>query len=170
MLTLFSFQIEQDQDSRKISLETLLTKLGDDKVASVFDVWNAANPRQLQHIIILKDGSFICTCLLLVNSGVVCRHFFHLMTVEKECKYHVSLIPTRWYKEELQNATTSEPFVFANTINQQLEAEDITEEPKLDTYMVDVQSLFPSMAFASRPAPSELSRMQKYGELNGLYK
>src|SRR5215204_2158976 len=54
------------------------------------------------YVILLKDGWHICTCLLLINSGVVCRHYFKVMMDSNDAKFHITLIPKRWYKENLQ--------------------------------------------------------------------
>ncbi|KAI9233998.1 MAG: hypothetical protein BYD32DRAFT_424540 [Podila humilis] len=72
-----------------------------------------------EHVILLNDGSFICTCLLLQNNGIVCRHYFHLMQIDSRFKYHVKLIPRRWFKEHLQDSQDLEesfgPFLCAMT-------------------------------------------------------
>jgi hypothetical protein len=150
-----------------MSLDILQSKLNPAKIAGIFDVWNKAHPNTPQHVIIIDDGSFVCTCLLLVNNGIVCRHFFHLMTVEKTAKYHIHLIPRRWYKEEIQSnpsiVTSKLPFTSASSIKI-----DTVGTPQ-PSYMAELKTLFPSTS-APRPALKELTRMQKYGELNGLYR
>ena len=150
-----------------MSLDVLKSKLDPTKIAGIFDVWNKVHPSRPQHVIIIDDGSFICTCLLLVNNGLVCRHFFHLMTVEKMAKYHVSLIPSRWYKEEIQsdpNIVTSK-LPFASTSMTKVE---FLEAPN-PAYMAELKKILPPLSMP-RPAPEELNRMQRYGELNGLYR
>ncbi|GET50779.1 hypothetical protein GLOIN_2v1487031 [Rhizophagus irregularis DAOM 181602=DAOM 197198] len=48
--------------------------------SSIMEVWKVIRHRgkQLssQYVILLDDGSHLCTCLWLINRGIVCRHFF----------------------------------------------------------------------------------------------
>ena len=132
-------------------------------------MWNQAYPKKSQHLVLVNDGSFVCTCLLLVHTGIVCRHFFHLMTV-KGARYHIGFIPRRWYKEEIQDDISFNPnkmsFVFASTNHKPINAQ--TDLP-LPTFMNSIKAFFPSTP-APQPMPSKLNKMEKYGELNGLFK
>lgn len=132
-------------------------------------MWNQAYPQQSQHLVLLDDGSFVCTCLLLVHTGIVCRHFFHLMAV-KGAKYHIGFIPRRWYKEEIQDDISFDPnkmpFVLASINPKPINAQ---MDLPLPTFMNTIKAFFPSMP-APQPMSSKLSKMEKYGELNGLFK
>ncbi|RIB12916.1 hypothetical protein C2G38_2144824 [Gigaspora rosea] len=39
----------------------------------------------------------ICTCLGLVNRGIICWHFFQIMLYSDMARFHISFIPSRWY-------------------------------------------------------------------------
>ncbi|RIB23889.1 hypothetical protein C2G38_2139514 [Gigaspora rosea] len=39
----------------------------------------------------------ICTCLGLVNRGIICRHFFQIMLCSNMVRFYISFIPSRWY-------------------------------------------------------------------------
>lgn len=73
----------------------MMTTIGSDQIVCVFDVTYHLDlgQKKQQHVILLKDDSFLCTCLLLQNNGIVCWHYFHLMQVDNHFKYHVKLIP-----------------------------------------------------------------------------
>jgi hypothetical protein len=150
----------------------LLSLIGDDKVETVFDVFFALAPDHPQHVVLLKDGSYLCTCLLLQNNGIVCRHFFHLMQVNKRCKYHISLIRRRWYKEVMQDDSNAdvreEPFLFARTQHRTLDNMDTTPVP--DTYMEDVLGLFPSLPEVSQSDQLLVSKKRRFGVLTGMSK
>ena len=51
----------------------------------------------------LDDGSHLCTCLWLINRGIVCRHFFRVMSYSINAQFHISLIPQRWYNSNKYN-------------------------------------------------------------------
>ncbi|RHZ67646.1 hypothetical protein Glove_300g54 [Diversispora epigaea] len=45
----------------------------------------------------LNESTHQCTCLLLVNKGLVCWHFFCIGTYFQYVTFHISIIPNRWY-------------------------------------------------------------------------
>ena len=71
----------------------------------IIEVWNvrATGTRGIGHyIILLEEGTHLCTCLLLLNKGLVCRHFFRVGTYSRYATFHISIIPTRWYMDTTQ--------------------------------------------------------------------
>lgn len=167
------FQIESSKKERcKASLAALTSSIDSDKVLKVFDVAFTLALDSPQHVIILQDGSFLCTCLLLQNSGIVCRHFFHLMKENKVCKYHISLIRKRWFKEDLQDNPDinlmTEPFVFSETQKDEIGNTESREVPK--SYMEDILRLFPKLPIASRSDQLLLSKKRRFGVLSGMSK
>lgn len=48
-------------------------------------------------MILLNEGTHLCTCLLLINKGLICRHFFRVGTYSQHATFHISMIPNRWY-------------------------------------------------------------------------
>ena len=66
------------------------------------------------------------------------------MMVEKKCKYHISLVRKRWYKETIQDITdlklklAQEPFIFAE-LQQQKQDSNSESYYKGESYMKDVQ-------------------------------
>lgn len=125
-----------------------MTAIGSAGIECVFDVTYRLDVEQKkrQHVVLLKDDSYICTCLLLQHSGIVYRHYFHLMQIDRRFKYHIKLIPRRWYKEHLQDSVDLEetfgPFLFATTQNTDA-SEDQTADTPDATYMSGVFKFFP---------------------------
>src|SRR4051812_48177348 len=121
----------------------LLSRIDSSKVKKVNTLTRLGTSNHVQHVILLQDGSFLCTCFLHQNNGLVYRHFFHLMTMDKAYKYHISLVRKRWYKETLQDNPgldiSKEPFVFANTMADKINVSDLNPLPA--TYMTDIHSL-----------------------------
>ena len=67
---------------------------------AILEVWNvrATSTRGIGHyVILLNEGTHLCTCLLLINKGLVCRHFFRVGTYSRFATFHISIIPNRWY-------------------------------------------------------------------------
>lgn len=59
-----------------------------------------AQPWLKQYVILLQDGSHLCTCLMLINKGIVCRHFIKVLTKSSAAFFNVLLIPSRWYNDQ----------------------------------------------------------------------
>ena len=59
-----------------------------------------AQPWLNQHVILLQDGSHLCTCLMLINKGIICRHFIKVLTKSAAAFFNISLIPSRWYNDQ----------------------------------------------------------------------
>ncbi|CAG8826527.1 36842_t:CDS:2 [Gigaspora margarita] len=56
----------------------------------------------LENIVaLLSDGTYLCTCMEMINKGIICHHFWHVMLYSIHAKFHISIIPTRWYKDIL---------------------------------------------------------------------
>jgi len=66
------------------------------------------------HVILLDEGTHLCTCLLLVNKGLVCQHFFRVGTYSRFATFHICMIPNRWYLNsdiEPNNLLQRYPFI-----------------------------------------------------------
>lgn len=77
-------------------------------------------PTSYQHIVILNDGTHLCTCLLLVSKGIVCRHYFKLMIENPNALFHLMLMPMRWLKDEVWNCIdliSKEPYIGTSSKN-----------------------------------------------------
>lgn len=55
------------------------------------------------HIILFDDHSFLCTCLMIINFGIPCRHFFSVMKYTNKAQFSVKMINSRWYNEDQFN-------------------------------------------------------------------
>ncbi|KAF9994795.1 hypothetical protein BGZ79_000406, partial [Entomortierella chlamydospora] len=111
----------QLQGTSKASLALFLIELGLPKIEAVFEVTHTFPPKLKQYVILFKDDSHICTCLLLRNKGITCAHFFRAMKADERVRYHIRLIPRRWYHEYRQDDPNLEeeirglPFMISKT-------------------------------------------------------
>ncbi|GBC44785.2 hypothetical protein GLOIN_2v1485884 [Rhizophagus irregularis DAOM 181602=DAOM 197198] len=53
-----------------------------------------------QFVILLSTGEHLCTCFMLITHGIVCQHFFKVFVESSKARFHLTLIPCRWYKDE----------------------------------------------------------------------
>src|SRR5947209_20094610 len=91
------------------------------------------------------------------------------MMMDRRCKYHVSLVRRRWYKEAVQDDrdidSSQELFVFAK-----LNLDDNDRGPRPERHMQDVLAAFSSQSAVPRPDAALISSKRRYGELTGLSK
>ncbi|PKY32635.1 hypothetical protein RhiirB3_394186 [Rhizophagus irregularis] len=66
-----------------------------------------AQPWLTQYVILLQDGSHICTCLMLINKGIICCHFIRIL-IKSAAFFNISLIPSRWYNDQAAQLSKSE--------------------------------------------------------------
>ncbi|CAB4386866.1 unnamed protein product [Rhizophagus irregularis] len=52
-------------------------------------------------VILLDNGSHLCTCMESVTKGIICRYFWHIILYSGIAKFHISIIPNRWYKNSI---------------------------------------------------------------------
>jgi len=147
----------------------MLRSLDQGKVKGVFAVFREVAAKRPQYVVLMKDRSYFCTCLTLQNVGIVCRHLFLLIRRNPEFKYHISLIPRRWFQEGHQGLKDEDlrvqPFLTSGTFEGRADNEDFPD----DGYMGVVQSLLPS---ESRPVISkkEATRSGRFSEMSGKAK
>ncbi|KAF9402881.1 hypothetical protein BGX21_008289 [Mortierella sp. AD011] len=142
----------QLQGTSKASLALFLIELSLPKIEAVFEVTHGYPPNLRQYVILFKDGSHICTCLLLKNKGIVCAHFFKAMQADTRVRYHIRLIPRRWYHEYKQDDPNLEeeirglPFMTCKT-----PGENPTVVFPDDNYLDDYLSIKPRSESQRKP-------------------
>ncbi|CAG8836045.1 24012_t:CDS:2, partial [Gigaspora margarita] len=71
---------------------------------NIREVWKVTRPQSLQtmpqYVILFNDGSHLCTCLWLINRGIVYRHFFRVMSYSQHACFHITLIFSWWYSNK----------------------------------------------------------------------
>ncbi|PKC54855.1 hypothetical protein RhiirA1_542736 [Rhizophagus irregularis] len=140
---------EQEQDTKQILLRSLVSNL---PMEAILEVWNvrATGTYGIGHyVILLNDGTHLCTCLLLLNKGLVCRHFFRVGTYSRFATFHISMIPNRWY------------------LNPDVEPNDILQQYSF----IPIDSYGSPSLYSSQSSQSSVrSPKAIYAELSGLSK
>jgi hypothetical protein len=156
----------------KRPLAELLSDIDPKAIISIYEVYKQLDfkKKHTNHVLLLQDKSYLCTCLLLQNSGIACRHFFKVMQYDRQCTYHIKLIPRRWYKEKFQDDPKLDlsfrPLIYSS--KQQGINSTISRPPK--SYLGILRYLFTRPSLMIDPDPSEISRVQRYGTIAGLTK
>ena len=70
-----------------------------DLIVEIWQIKPELLPTHSQFIILLADGSHLCTCNLLIYYGIPCRHFFKVMRKSPNGRFHITLINQRWYND-----------------------------------------------------------------------
>ena len=85
---------EQEQDTRQIFFRSLVKNIPFESILEVWFVWATGTGH---YVILLDEETHLCTCLLLINKGLMCRHFFCVGTYSQHARFHISIISSRWY-------------------------------------------------------------------------
>src|SRR6266487_2235532 len=88
---------EQEQDVRQILFSSLIKTIPHEAILEVWSVRATGTQGIGHYLILLNEGTHLCTCLLLINKGLLCRHFLRVGTYSQYATFHVSMIPSRWY-------------------------------------------------------------------------
>ena len=91
--------IEADEDW-ELDLKSLISIVNPNEILEIWKISRYNYPKCYQHIILLNNGEHLCTCFMLITHGIVCRHFFKVFVESSKARFHLMLIPSRWYKDE----------------------------------------------------------------------
>jgi len=138
----------------------MISEVNKDQITSMWSV-NVENKLIGKHfIILLTNGSHHCSCLSLINRGIICRHYFQIMLHSPEAKFHVRLIPSRWYNKNKD--PSREPFLVASKFETEI-------TPK--TVQYDIPFLNAIHQITPRDSITQhelLTDIQLYGKVSGL--
>lgn len=85
-------------DACIVELKQLIADLDQTRIREVWHI-SSIDKKSKHFIILYDDAMHLCTCLTLINHGLVCRHFFAIMLVSSIAKFHIGLVPQRWYTD-----------------------------------------------------------------------
>ncbi|PKB98000.1 hypothetical protein RhiirA5_384264 [Rhizophagus irregularis] len=102
-------------DNLQATIDQLIEVGGRDNIKETWEIKVGNSLKSKHYIILLKNEAHLCSCLMIIRKGIVCRHYFQVMLNTQEAKFHVRLIPSRWYQENKD--ASNEPFIVANKFN-----------------------------------------------------
>ncbi|KAI8355444.1 hypothetical protein B0O80DRAFT_43309 [Mortierella sp. GBAus27b] len=119
----------------------------------------------------MKDGGYLCSCMTLQNVGVVCRHYFYLITRVPKCRYHISLIPRRWFHEQHQGLEGSDlrmqPFLGCTIFEGRVSNDQLKPS---DNYMGFVRDILPMRVSAPALSQDDATEQWRFSNVLGAAK
>jgi hypothetical protein len=91
---------EDNYEVIKIHLADIIFTIGLDQILEIWRLVISCGVRS-HYVILLADGSHRCTCNLLITHGYPCRHFYKVLRNSTQAKWHIGLIASRWYKDDI---------------------------------------------------------------------
>ena len=90
--------------SRLVSRTILESTLGTSNTKQQFHIKHSSiMSAPIQTVFILHSGGHTCTCMYLVNAGIICRHFWRVALLNRNMPlFNLDLVPRRWLKDEFQ--------------------------------------------------------------------
>ena len=92
--------IEDLYDFRQTYLMALINSIPIDMIKEIWRITPYIVPNSYQYIIILDDGTHLCTCLLLVSRGIICHYYFKLMVKNLNALFHVMMMLTSQFQNK----------------------------------------------------------------------
>jgi len=135
--------------------------------ANIKEIWavKVGNSLTTKHyVILLKNGSHICSCLSIIQRGIICRHYFQVMLNTSKARFHIRLIPSRWYQKGKDGS--HEQFIVADKFNDSTISSS-QEENNLVTYLCAIDKERDDLL---EQRMSTLDQKVMYGTLHGVYK
>jgi len=131
----------------------------------VKEVWAISVGNSLEakhHLLLLKNGAYICSCLMNIRKGIICRHYFQVMLNTSEAKFHIRLIPERWYQENKD--ASHEQFIVADKFTGTFTT---TENSAVINYLCAIDK--ERVEFLQQRMNLHDEKMT-YGTIHGMYK
>ncbi|CAB4389483.1 unnamed protein product [Rhizophagus irregularis] len=96
----------------QIHLRDLLNGISYNDIIEIWEVSYIASKTSKSHyVVILKDATLLCTCMFIVNQGMICRHQFRVLIQSDNAIFHISHIHTRWFNLSSDLPTNSTGFI-----------------------------------------------------------
>lgn len=52
-------------------------------------------------IVVLDGGQFVCDCMMAINLGIPCRHYYAILYMASRISFHIGLLNPRYVGTEL---------------------------------------------------------------------
>lgn len=157
-------------DACVIELEQLIVGLDMEKIT---ELWRISSiDKKSQHFIVLYgNAGHLCTCLTLINHGLVCHHFFALMLSSPNAKFHIALISQRWYTDALimegNSMQLSEPVIPSAISNDEFGMFEYVMETETDfSYLENIRGCY----IFTKEVREEMTQKQQWGKGFGIMK
>ncbi|PKK64125.1 hypothetical protein RhiirC2_113589 [Rhizophagus irregularis] len=93
--------IEHEYDLPQIRLHELILDIPVNDLQELWEISYIAttfsSPTTPHYVVILKDSSSICTCMSIINKGMLCRHQYRVLIQSNKAVFHITFINNRWF-------------------------------------------------------------------------
>ena len=104
--------LEHSHDIPQIRLRDLLNGISYNDIIELWKVsYIGSKTAKPHYVIILEDSTMLCTCMFIVNQGMICRHQFRVLIQSDNAIFHISHIHTRWFNSDSDPSTNSTGFI-----------------------------------------------------------
>ncbi|CAG8801145.1 19681_t:CDS:2, partial [Gigaspora rosea] len=147
-------------DTNIVKLDQLIIGLERTRISEIWRVISL-DKKSAHFVVLYNDTAHLCTCLTLINRGLICCHFFSVMLVSKIAKFHIGLVPQHWYLDSLIESITTlenEPVIMVVSNEESNELESMVEVDF--TYLENIcgNHIF------TKPISHEMRRRQQWGK------
>ncbi|CAB5391680.1 unnamed protein product [Rhizophagus irregularis] len=88
--------IENLVDELQVTLRSLLSGIEFENVIETWRIRHISRLSQRENLVVLlSDGTHLCTCMETVTKGVICHYFWRVMLYSSSAKFHIGIIPAR---------------------------------------------------------------------------
>lgn len=138
---------------------------------SIHEVWSVTTIEQNKEhfVVIYGNANHFCTCMYLVSKGLVCRHFFSVMLSSDKAMFHIGLIPSRWYNNEITYDFQQEVAITVASKKHSSDGNENVYEHQIETDYTILNEIRHTQTF-SETVKQNLSRQAKYNQGFGYAK
>jgi len=154
---------EECAESPQATIDQLIEVSGCDNIKEIWGI-EVGNSSKIKHyVVLLKNDAHICSCLMAIRKGIICRHYFQIMLNTCEAKFHIRLIPSRWYQEDKD--ASYEKFIIADKFRDSISINTVQE---IDVgYLCTIDK---EKEDSLNQRMNLLEEKSMYGTLHGTYK
>jgi hypothetical protein len=87
--------IEYEYNKPQIRLQNLLLDINSDEIQEIWEVYyiTVTFSTSIPHyVVILKDSTSFCTCMYIINQGMLCWHQYWVLLQSSNAIFHMSFI------------------------------------------------------------------------------
>ncbi|CAG8844116.1 13212_t:CDS:2, partial [Gigaspora margarita] len=98
-----SFTYEEDVlNEPQATLQSLLSSTEFKKIIKTWRIHCIDGLSSKENLVALfANGTHICACMKTITKGIICQHFWRVMLYSHFARFHISIIPSRWYKDNI---------------------------------------------------------------------
>jgi hypothetical protein len=150
-------------ESLQATIDQLIEVSGRDNIKEIWGIEVGNSAKTKHHVVLLKNNAHMCSCLMAIRKGIVCRHYFQVMLNTCEAKFHIRLIPSRWYQEDKD--ASHEQFIVADKFHNGTST-NATQELNV-TYLCAIDK---EKEDSLNQRMNLLDEKLMYGNLHGMYR